>query len=557
MKTGLGLLLLLVLTEHAVAQGVQPPPVNSFRPDNALPSVNVPEFVITGKGQAEATHFNKETVDIDSAYFQGKSLTSLAPNIPSDEFLSLQSSAFQSSDIRARLSLGSYASTSYLLSGAGPVAEADVSGSISGNYTSGFSPQTIQRDFSIQAGIFRNAMIDQTINSNNYVETAYSRGSYYLYGLGEFMQLRTTNHFDLELNSDMRFGSVPVSGGIGFTRFAVQDCWKDVESRVDLSAKTFFQLPAGMITVAGTLRIGNHSIDPPVYSSAPVTGIDRPLFHLKLGADYANSFGNFSYSVGLHYFQFSDDSSSGIGKIFPDLQGTYIINDKLALLAKFSGEVREAGLSSLLTMDRYVDASFPLRDMQVYADATLGVRWFASNELSLTPRVNILASRFYPIFLSRPPSVDGDTIIQSGNELSYLNKSFIFTTSVSMEYVQGRFSAEVDFNLRSDRGDSLTTIPNIPHFDLTAVGCYSIMPQLQLKASLLMVSGRYADLSLENKLSSVFLLDLHLGYEVRVGLFPIEIFADGRNLLDQKYYLWQNYQECPLSVSAGVSAKIM
>lgn len=556
MKIKSGLLSFILLANIAAAQGVQPPPVNSFKPDSSLPRVTVPEFVITGRGHTQVEQFSKEITDIDTAYFQSKHLNILAFNLPNDKSLTLQSSEPQSGNLYGRLSFGNYQSTSYLLSGDGPIDGGDVNGSISGNYTSGFSTQTIQRDFSLQTGIVKKIAFDGGVNSNNSVELAYSRGSYYLYGLGEFMQLRTTNRFDIGLNSDLLFDGVPVAGDLTFDRFAVQDYWKDVESSVDLNAKTFFQLPAGVIIVDGGLKIGNHSASSAEYYSTHIAGTDKALFHLNLGADYASTSGNFSYTVGLHYFQYSDDSSSGIGKIYPDLRANYFINEKLTLLAKFSGEIREESITNMLSADRYVDASFPLRDMQAYVDASVGAHWFVSNGLSLTPTINILASRFYPIFFSRPSSAEGDTITQSGNGLSYADNAVVFTTSVSAIYIDDSFTAGLDLNARVDRADSLTAIPNVPDISMTIVGSYSIMPRVQLKGSLQILSDRYADLNLENKLGSVFLLDLHLGYDLNFGQLPIEIFADGKNLLNEKYYIWQNYQEFPLTVSVGVTVKI-
>jgi hypothetical protein len=540
-----------------LAQGVEAPPVTSFRPDTSLPKVNVPEFVITGKAQTDVARFNKESTEIDSSYFQDKALAGLSMDFPINRSLSLRSSSGQPANLFARISTGSYATTSYLLSGTGGIGDARLNGSLNGNYSSGYTPQTIQRDIAVRAGVSKDMQFGESATTNNSAEIGYSRASYFLYGTGIPDFLRTSNQFNLGLRSDMTFGNFPLTAGLNFDRFSVQDYWKDVQSAVDLNLGTIFQLQSGNIGINGNFHFGNHGTTPPSGQSLSISGIDKSFYDLTLGADYNNSVGDLSYTVGLNYFQYADDSSGGIAKLYPDLRGTYRVNDRVSLFTRFYGKVGDPALSTFFTHNLYIDANFPLRNSQDYANFTLGGNWLATDEISITPEFNIAASRFYPIFVTFPMAIVGTDTSHADNQLLYADRATIFTASVTANYRKDKFGADATLNVRNGKADSLSSIPNLAPFDLTVGGSYQITPQFNFRAYVFILSGRYSDLALKNKLNSVWLLNFHLTYDLDLGRIPVEIFADGRNVFDQKYYIWQGYQEFPIGLFVGVSCKIL
>jgi len=540
-----------------LAQGVESPPVTSFKPDTSLPKVNVPEFVITGKAQTDAARFNKETTEIDSSYFQGKTLAGLGLDIPVNRSLSLQSSSRVPANLFARLSTGSYATTTYLLSGSGGIGDARLNGSLNGNYTSGYTPQTIRRDIAVLAGISKDMEFDGSAKASNSADVGYSQASYFLYGTGIPNLLRSTYQFNLGIRSDLNFVNFPLTAGLSFDRFSVQDYWEADQYRMDIILGTIFQMPSGNINLNSSLQFGNHRTRNRAFLVSVSSLIDRSLYDFTLGAEYGNSVGNFSYSVGLNYFQYADDSSSGIAKLYPDLRGTYKINDRVSLFTRFYGKVDNHGLSTLFNRNLYVDANFPLRNSQVYANFTIGGNWIATDKISVTPEFNIDASRFYPFFVTFPSAIIGTDTSHSDNRLLYANKAAIFTASIAANYKKDKFSADAMLHVRSGTADSLSFIPNLVPFDLTVGGNYQITPQFNFRASIFILSGRYSDLALTNKISSAWLLNFHLSYDLKLGQFPIEIFADGKNILDQKYFIWQGYQEFPLGLFIGVSGKIL
>lgn len=550
--------LTFALFAYAQAQGVESPPVTSFRPDTSLPRVNVPEFVITGKAETELPMADKPSIEIDSSYFQAQSLAGLGIDVPMNHSLSAQGlEGGVSPSLFARASIGHYMTTDYLLSGGGGVNGYLLSGSLSGNYTSGFMPNTIQRSLSVQGGIAKDFEFDEVTRTRNSVDAAYSRTSYFLYGSVTPNLLRTTDHLKVGIQSDMDFGEVPLMAGLSFNRFSLEDAWKDVQSSVDLSLRTAFTLSSGNLSAAGSIRFGNHAINPPAplgplpaidFYPWILESLDRSFFDLTAGAVYSNHLKGLSYSLSLNYFQYKDDLSNGVAKLYPDLQATYKVNGDVAVFARFYGNVEDPTLSGFLSTDHYVDATFPLRNTQHYANFILGGNVRFSDEVVMTPQISVEASKYYPIFVSG-----------AGNEsaLAYANGATIYTASITAEYKKDKFNADATLNSRIATADSLSSIPNLPPFDLNVDASYQITPQFTGKAWFLFLSGRYSDLPLSNKLSAAWLLSFRLSYDLEIGEMPLEIFVEGRNLFDQKYYIWQGYQEFPLSLFIGISSKIL
>ncbi len=545
------LFLTLVFAWRVKAQGVETPPVTSFQPDTSLPKVNVPEFVITGKAQIELPRADKPSVEIDSSYFQGKQLEGVGVNVPLNRSLSSQGSQ-NSGDERpnlfARTSIGHYTTTEYLLSGGGGYKGYDMNGSVSGDYTSGFIANTIQRSILLQGGVAKDFDIEQVGKLSNSLNLGYARSSYFLYGGQQPILLRKVNQFSAGINSNIEFGETPLAVELGFDRFSTEDWWDVVQSSLKLHLHTQFSLPSGNLGISGVFRAGNHTINSIPIVNPALPPLERSLYDLRAGANYSNSFGDVSYSVALNYFQYKDDSSSGIAKLYPDLRANYKLNSDVSLFAGFYGTVDEANLLNFVSTDRYVDGWLALRNTQRYADFTLGSRVALSNELVVTPQFNIEALEYYPIFIS--------TAINN-SQLIYANKATVFSVSVAVKYTKENFSGDATLRFQTGTADSLTSIPNLPPVDLNFGAAYKFTPQFTLRGWFLFLSKRYSDLALTNELGAVGLLNLRLSYSTKVSTLPLEIFVEGKNLLNQKYFIWQGYQEFPLSLFIGVSSKIL
>ncbi len=544
----------------ALAQGLETPPVTSFRPDTTLPKVQVPEFVITGKAEVELPRAYKPSIEIDSSFFQNKDLTGTVLNVPADLSLSRQQLASGNGfpDLFVKASIGHYTTANYIVSGAAETKEGWVlNGSINGGYSNGFIPYTMQRDFSVRAGVSKDLKFAQSEVSSNSIGFGYSRSSYYLYGqiIPASPYLRKTDNVSLGISSNMDLGDVPLAIGLNFDRSSISDYWNAVESSIGLDGSTQIPLPSGWIVGNASLYFGNHNINQESPSPVPllyglVTGLNRSMYHFKVGADYTNASvaRDFTYSLGVNYFQYRDESANGIAKIYPDVRVDYKLNGNVAFFASYEGTIRQPTLVSLMSIDRYVDASSALLSTQDYAVITLGSRVGISNTVSLTPQFSASLSRDYPMFVSVP---------DNSSYLVYADRATLLSFAVRANYIAENFNADATLQFQRGTTSTLSSIPNLSPVNFEMNLGYEFVPHLTLHVQMLLLSQRYADLTLTDKVSSAGLLDAGLSYDVKIGTLPIEFFVDGKNLFNQRYFIWQGYQEFPLSLFVGFSSRIL
>ncbi len=545
----------LLLPAMAHAQGIESAPVTGSparivpaKSDTALPKMDVPEFVITGKAQVELPTPQKQSVGIDSSYFQGQNLHSLQMDVPVSSLSGENLVERNTLSLFGRVSLGSYTTTKYLLSGGDELDGYLLQGSILGNYTSGFIPYTIRRDFGVQAAAEKEYEVSQGMNATNSFDFGYSHQSYFLYGGSEPDLIRTTDHVDAGVVSDFRLSQLPLSASLGFESFSTNDILLGVQSALKFKLASQLDLSSGSLWVEGSLRLGNHSISYETLGGSTADSIDRSFYNMIVAADYKNVSGNLAYSLGLHYFQYSDDSSSGIAKLYPDLQASYKVNDFFSLFARFHGTIEEPNLSGFIAIDHFVYGLLPLRNTQNYANFDLGGRVTATSELTIIPEIDIEGSKYYPLFVS-------DSV--GDNYLHYADRATISTISISAEFEKEEFIANVTLDLRTGTADSLSFIPNLPPVDLKADGTYHFTPEFMGDISLLLLSARYSDLASTKMLDASFVLGFRASYDFTLASVPLEVFAEGHNLLNEKYYIWQGYREFPLTLAIGISGRLL
>lgn len=543
----------------ARAQGVVAPPVSTFKPDSALPSVNVPEFVITGKTAVELPRAAKPTVSIDSSYFQSKMIRGIGVELPAYRDIGAQNIETTGSkrNLFARASIGHYTTTDYLVSGSDRLGGFNINADLSGNYTHGFAANTAARSFSIDAGISKDIDSQEMVRSSNSMAFGYTRTSYDMYGGPVPTQARSFQKVRFGVNSDMYLGELPLAFALDFNRFSLDDYWHNTESSLGLNASSQVQFSSGWLGFSGDFLFGNHMLENslgghanPLTVPADSAGFNRSIYDLHLRAVYGNSLllGSFTYSLGLSYFQYRDDSSSTVAKIYPDIRANYRFNDMLSFFASFEGNVRRNGLQDIISSDRYVDGLLPLLNTQNNAVFSLGGRIDVAEGLEVIPEFGISSSKYYPVFYSDSTNM---------NKLAYSGKTSVTSFAIAAHYTMDNLSADLTLRYRKATTDSLSSVPNLAPFDAKLGVKYRITPQFTAGARFLLLSSRYSDLALANKLKPVSLLNVRLSYDFEIATLPLEAFAGGINILNQKYFIWQGYQEFPMTLYVGLSAGIL
>ena len=550
--------LLGACASSAMAQGIVTPPTSTFQPDSALPSVKVPEFVITGKTQVSLPKAAKPTVKIDSSYFQDKKIRGVEAELPLNRDLSRQNieRTQARSGLFARASFGHYTTTNYLVSGTESVGGFDLNGSVSGDYTSGFIPNTLSRGFSIQAGLSKDIDSREMIKSSNSLNFGFSRSSFSLYGGPQPALQRSISKVGAGVNTDMYLGELPLAFGLDFNDFSVDDYWHDSQSTLGLMASTQVQMPSGWLGFKGNFMFGSHTLSGPngglvTNPLAPPdsAGINRSIYDFRLGASYGNSLmlGSFTYSLGVEYYQYRDDSSNTVAKLYPDVRANYRASDMVSLYASLDGAVRQGSLDEFLSEDRYVDGLFPLVNTQNNLVVKVGSKILLFDGFAFIPQIEYKRAKNLPLFFSDLSNI---------TRLTYANSATITSVSLSADYDIDDLSAKLSLEYQKGTVDSLSTIPNLPPFNADLGLDYRFTKQLNATAHFLFLSSRYSDLSLTRKVNPVGLLDARIAYDFKIVELPVQVFAGGNNLFNEKYYIWQGYQEFPLTLYIGLSTRV-
>ena len=106
------------------------------------------------------------------------------------------------------------------------------------------------------------------------------------------------------------------------------------------------------------------------------------------------------------------------------------------------------------------------------------------------------------------------------------------------------------FNYINIKNSDSKTIPYNPNFNANLTYGYYFMPEWKGEAKLNYLSDRYADLENQVKLSSIWNLDLKITYEIDKN---IGVFFELNNILNTKRFIWENYQQKPIDMLAGVN----
>ena len=106
------------------------------------------------------------------------------------------------------------------------------------------------------------------------------------------------------------------------------------------------------------------------------------------------------------------------------------------------------------------------------------------------------------------------------------------------------------FNYLDIKDSDSQKIPYYPNFKADLTYGYYFLPELKGEAKLNYLSDRYSDLKNQVKLSSIWNLGLKITYEMDKY---IGVFFELNNIFNTRRFMWENYQEKPIDVLAGIN----
>lgn len=518
-----------------LAQEIQSPPVSAFKPDTLLPKVNIPEFVIVGKIAYEVPRANKPSVEFDSTYFQNRQMMTAAGRVHYSRTLSdrYHTSISHGNNLLASLGFGHYQSTSYLLTGAASYLGYKLNGGISGYYTSGFEDNTMERNFMLQFGVTKNFLLFGGLELSPLLRFSFHPSSFYLYGSGHKDLLRKVGSLQFGLSGSTDFSNHPASMSLSFSRYSVTDSISVSQYEFGIGGESLFDLSDGHLRTSIDFSSGEHN----------VPDGRRAHYLIKVSALYEKKFSQFVIGTGFDFYQYRDDFSSGVGKFFPGFMAVYKLSENNSIYLKYNGEIEANNLSSIIIHDRYLNALSSLKYSERYFNLIIGSDWNLNERFSLTPEASLSLLKYLPTYYSDSTN---------DNFLRYSSKASISSLSLKGKYHTNSIRSEASMVFRLAKADSLKPVPNLPSFQFIVSGEYTVSPEFHVSANFTFIPSRYSDIALSRKVSDISLLDGRLSYMFKVDSTPLEAFLDIHNLLNQTYFIWQGFQEFPLTLVIGV-----
>ena len=267
-------------------------------------------------------------------------------------------------------------------------------------------------------------------------------------------------------------------------------------------------------------------------------------------SDYSKNYFFFRPSVSLELFNkimleagftFSRSGDNYLNALYASVGAELTKN--LVLLAEYSP------IGENLTAGRFLRDNF-------YYDQQFLPQIFLKKKNKLRANLKYEFSTYYQI--------DGGIEYFSSDNLPYYNnpnsngffeinttdvKSFDFFLNLLYHLgPYGYFYAGFDY-LNVKNSDS-KTIPYYPNFKADLTYGYYFLPEWKGEVKLNYLSDRYADIENQVKLSSIWNLDLKITYDIDEY---IGVFFELNNILNTNRFIWENYQEKPIDVLAGVN----
>jgi len=278
-----------------------------------------------------------------------------------------------------------------------------------------------------------------------------------------------------------------------------------------------------------------------INSSAPH---NDPLY-LRLGVGARRLLlPQFDLMMNVNYFIFRNFDSEALGKVYPQMEIKYYANEVLTFFGSFTPAVHRNSLYEMIRQNKYLANNVAIHHQDRFIDASFGLQVNLGKKFKAKVATNYFRVRDYPTY-------------QDSARLRVWNVLYSGTSSIL------RFTAEGDYNITNEGRLSGTftfrssenswtekELPYLPNIEFGLFYQHLFPFGLTLNASMTYIGTRYIDLNNKEQLQPYLLMDFKGEYQI---LRYFGVFLYFRNLLNQTYYIWDNYSEIPFSVLGGIS----
>ena len=562
---------MLAATPIFAQQDKPTPPPKEFKPElqpprKTMPSLNLPEYVITGSDVIIYSGYSKENIAVhDPEEFQRRAGRGVRESWYGDP-----------SPIKAPLNPEPLPGNEYfLLAQAGygnfstPYAEVwysqhydrgDLRAHAAFESSDGHVSESDYSDIGIDVmggSYFSSDLPDIIRRSRIQGDLSYEHRDYGLYGndvlavTPDLLFRRTYSTFDLGMDLVSRKNRLFDYNARVFTAYTSFDeemFATNVDTSVAASENTEQTIGMNLGAVFHTehFPIHLHTTIQTTDISETDTSSTNPLY-FAIGADAEWMIGGvLNLRAGLEFLAWENSDETSHSTLHPSVYASYAVTGDVDIFGAFEPSVSYTTSRSLYERNPYFALGSVLRSQDKSLNFKLGAGYDDRKFISLRGYIQYSEIEDYTRF------VQEDIPVHRQWGVEYDGRSTI--TSLHAE-TKVRFS-EKNYVLgeavyRSSEND-LTgeAIPYLPDYELSAVYSHDIIERLNAQVSAKLLGTRLAD---AEELSAVLNLGIEGSYWMTEN---VGAFVRLRNFFDENYQLYQGYDARPLFVMGGLKARL-
>ena len=260
-----------------------------------------------------------------------------------------------------------------------------------------------------------------------------------------------------------------------------------------------------------------------------------------------------SAALGLYLYRNSDTGFRS--KLYPNLALQYYLNQQWTVFAQFEPKVEQNSLSLALSQNRYIGNDVAINHQDLFMDLSAGAQFELPKQGSGRVYLKYQRVRDFPVYLD-PSTFTGAISWPYGDwDISYqgTTRFLSFNAEILLDLTKAdRLNGKMTI-LSSENSGKEKEVPYVAPIEITSSYSHQFPSGLSTQISGRFVGRRSID-HWNNfpELNSFFLLGASAEY--RVGK-NFSLFLQLNNIFDEHYSIWNRYQEVPLSVLGGITAK--
>lgn len=441
--------------------------------------------------------------------------------------------------------------------------------------------------------------IEDVVLEDDFSETSVgvnmtSKDRYFEWNTGIDLDHREVNYYGLpgdsasslseeELNSidpKQIYTKIEAFGGIDFydmylksADVILQNFTDNYSSSEQLAEiKPFVEIPLRnqSLSIKGEFGFLNGGFETSFYES---TEVNYQQLQAGLNPFVDLNYENLNLKLGAKAIFFNDfESSSSDVFFYPDVKAEFLLNQEtIKINLGVNGDLQQHTYEDFSSQNPFVSPTLEIKPSDKQYNAFGGFSTKLFNKLSLSAQANYSSTKDYALFRTNP-NLENVNSTPSKRNFDYQNSFDVIYNDLDIL----SFSADLAYQVESDfilgfygKYSSFSTEEdqeawNLPEMELKAYTNYNFTEKLTFSASLFYVGERKDSMEdvlifSNNTLSSSGpmtttvdgFLDVNASVEYKI-MPRLSAFVNAKNLLNNSYNRWQNYEVQGLQVLGGL-----